>query len=284
MFATVAMFILPITPILAQNTNEYAVLAPLPGTTNSTCDVANPTDAACKTTLEKYLPGLFNLAIGLSAAFAVLMIVIGGFEYMSTDALQKKEDGKKRIENSIYGLLLVIGAWLILFTINPTLLTLRLGIDSVEIPPPAGGAGGTLTTGGIPMTQAEKDASNAIKGLLASQGIVTYTGPCTFGQTSQCVNLNGLTDTTLSGLVTLKNSSGSNVTITGGTEAGHSTTGGHPTGDSVDLRFDTGLDAYVISNGGTPQPTNLGLKYTVNINGRNVTFLKEADHWHATFQ
>lgn len=269
---------------------KYSVLAPLPGTTEGTCDPNNP-GSGCETTLQKYLPGVFNLAIGLSAVFAVIVIVVGGFKYMTTDALQGKEDGKNMVWNAVKGLFLVIGAWLILYTINPDLLNLKLTIDRADIAKPAGASGGTLggaTTGGTPMTDAEIIESNAVRLSLENEGIYTYTGPCIYGQTKGCVNLNGLTDTTKDGLVSLKNSFGQNITITGGTEAGHSATGGHPTGDSVDLGFsynNASLATYVDKNKvAAPVQTSLGPQYTLNINGRTVTFLKESDHWHVTFK
>lgn len=106
--------------------NSYTVLAPLPGTTQGNCP---PGATDCKTSLTEYLPGVFNLAIGLSAAFAVLMIVIGGFQYISTDAIQGKQAGKERIKNAVLGLVLVISAWLILATINPKLLEINLNIE-----------------------------------------------------------------------------------------------------------------------------------------------------------
>jgi len=125
--------------------NTYTVLAPLPGTTLSDCPQGS-TD--CKTTLEKYLPGVFKLAIGLSAVAAVLMIVIGGFQYISSDAIMKKSEGKERIKNAVFGLVLVISAWLILNTINPNLLNINLNIEPVTTTSPAGG-GGTLNTSGV---------------------------------------------------------------------------------------------------------------------------------------
>lgn len=136
------IFILPAIRTFATS-HEYTVLAPLPGTTSC---ADNNLGANCKTTLEKYLPGIFKLAIGLSAVAAVLMIVIGGLQYMSTDAIMKKEDGKKRIQNAIYGLVLVIGAWLILNTVNPNLLKLNLKIDDITTTAPAGG---TLSSTGL---------------------------------------------------------------------------------------------------------------------------------------
>lgn len=122
--------------------NNYTVLAPLPGTL-----VGPAQGGGWQTDLQTYLPGLFNLLIGLSAVFAVLMIVIGGFQYMSTDAIMKKESGKKRIMNAVYGLVLVIGAWLILSTINPNLLNINLNIQSAPTSAPTGTSGGQLVSG-----------------------------------------------------------------------------------------------------------------------------------------
>ena len=83
-------------------------------------------------------PECLNLLIGLSAVWAVLMIVLGGIQYISTDAIFKKEEGRKRIENAVYGLVLVIAAWLILATINPALLEFKLEITpaTTTAPPP----------------------------------------------------------------------------------------------------------------------------------------------------
>jgi hypothetical protein len=69
------------------------------------------------------------------------MIVIGGFQYISTDAIQKKSEGKERIKNAVLGLVLVISAWLILATINPNLLNINLNIESVTTTAPTGTEG-----------------------------------------------------------------------------------------------------------------------------------------------
>jgi hypothetical protein len=55
------------------------------------------------------------------------MIVIGGVQYLSTDAISGKNEGRKKIENALGGLLLAILAWLILNTINPELLNIKIG-------------------------------------------------------------------------------------------------------------------------------------------------------------
>jgi hypothetical protein len=62
---------------------------------------------------------MYNLLVALGAVAAVVMITWGGFEYMTSDAVQGKSDGLKKVQNAIYGLLLILSSYLILRTIDP---------------------------------------------------------------------------------------------------------------------------------------------------------------------
>lgn len=294
-FAILAIIVLPAIRALAAN--EYTVLAPLPGTTLSDCP---PGSTDCKTTLQKYLPGVFNLAIGLSAAFAVLMIVIGGFQYMSTDAIQGKSNGKQRIKNAIYGLVLVIGAWLILYTINPNLLELNLNIEKVAtIAGPTGVTlGGELSAGtgskreGYSLSQDQVNTNTAMVNDLEDNYNITVNNdgqPCTTGGTSGCTNLVGLPDAAYSGVKELEKDCGDcGIIITGGTEGGHASHG--PNLPVLDLSTNnTDLNAFIKNPDNwtnSVQQTTLGDVYTVKLgDGRNATFLQESNppHWHVVF-
>lgn len=118
-------------------TIEYTPLAPLPGTTEGG-----------KATLQSYLPGLFKLVIGLAAVLAVGWIIWGGIEYITTDAISGKEEGKKRIQNAVIGLVIVITSYLILNTINHNLLELNLGLEPTTVGGGGAGGGGGPTGGG----------------------------------------------------------------------------------------------------------------------------------------
>ncbi|MEI7777175.1 MAG: pilin [bacterium] len=83
------------------------------------------------TDLGNYLQKIFAIGIGVAAGLAVIMIVVGGIEYMSTDAIGGKEEGKDRITSALWGLLLALTSWLILNTINPALLNMNLKVDPV---------------------------------------------------------------------------------------------------------------------------------------------------------
>lgn len=101
---------------------DYVPLAPLRG--------IGQTEA---NDLPAYLKAMFKLLLGVAGALAVIMITLGGIEYMSTDSMFGKEEGKQKINNALLGLFLAIGAWLILFTVNPKLL--EFNFNPGAIPP-----------------------------------------------------------------------------------------------------------------------------------------------------
>jgi hypothetical protein len=112
---------------------EYELLAPIPYV---------ETTAEGKTTAAEYIPGAVKLVIILSGVLAVVMIMFGGIQYMSTDAISGKSDAKKTIQNAFWGLGLVLGAFLILNTINPALLNINIKLTRFappEVTPPTVG-------------------------------------------------------------------------------------------------------------------------------------------------
>lgn len=81
-----------------------------------------------------YFNILFNIAIGLAGALAVIMIVIGGIQWMGEESIFGKAKGKERITMAVIGLLIALGAYALLNTINPDLLGKKgLNITSIEI-------------------------------------------------------------------------------------------------------------------------------------------------------
>ena len=100
--------------------DKYTPLAPLPGTTNEEGE----------TDIQTYIPGIFKLAIGIAGVLAVLMIIIGGVEYITTDAIQGKSEGKARIQNALWGLVLVLVSWILLYTVNPKLTVFNLNVET----------------------------------------------------------------------------------------------------------------------------------------------------------
>lgn len=118
-FTTYLVFILaglfiPTIHIVAQTDSPYHLLAPIGQLTDFNQRQKNP--------LGNYLNIMITIIIGFSAVLAVVMIFMGGIEYMTSEVISSKEHGKERIRNAIFGLLLAFGSYLILNTINPDLL------------------------------------------------------------------------------------------------------------------------------------------------------------------
>jgi type IV secretory pathway VirB2 component (pilin) len=133
---TLVGFFSPVYKIQAQTSaspdQSYHFLAPLPCDKGTGCvggklTTFDPTSTdAQNSKIGEYLNMMIRIFIGLCAVLAVIMIVIGGIEYMTTELVSSKEAGKERITQAILGLLLALGAWTLLYTINPNLLNTDL--------------------------------------------------------------------------------------------------------------------------------------------------------------
>ena len=208
--------------VYAQTDNKYTTLAPLPNTTS--CGADSGTN--CTADLTSYLPGIFNLSIGIAAVLAFVMITYGGILYMTTDAISGKTQGREYITNALWGLLLVIGAYVILYTINPQILNFNLILEKPKIVAPEAGAEVVmtpycptcvdLTTGGqLSVHSSGKGATSALKSKLInldnslrSAGIGWYisedfppehehTSACHYDGTCVDANINNATATNI---------------------------------------------------------------------------------------
>ena len=115
-------------------TGYYYFLAPLPGigTADNGGTEFNPTNVN-GSSLSSYLNPMINIFIGICAVLAVIMILFGGIQYMTSELISSKEEGKERIEHAVLGLLLALGAWSILNTINPNLLKSDVNIPDANV-------------------------------------------------------------------------------------------------------------------------------------------------------
>lgn len=83
--------------------------------------------SAAQGDLIPFLSQVFNFGIAVAVALALIMIIWGGIEYMTSDAWQNKDNGRKRIQDALWGLGLALISYLILFTINPCLVIFKSG-------------------------------------------------------------------------------------------------------------------------------------------------------------
>ncbi len=82
--------------------------------------------------ISKLLNQLFYIGLVFAVMLALIMIIRGGVEYMTIDAITSKERGKQRIKAALGGLLLAFSAILILNTISPGLTSLRIEFVTPE--------------------------------------------------------------------------------------------------------------------------------------------------------
>jgi Type IV secretion system pilin len=97
--------------------------------------------------LAPLVNNIFKIALSVGAILAVLRIAYGGYMYMgSADMWGNKQDAKEIISNAIIGLILLFAIYLILFQINPCLLSLNVLADI----PPVKSAIGAPTSCSVP--------------------------------------------------------------------------------------------------------------------------------------
>ena len=95
----------------------YTLLQPLP---------QEGEDLKENVTLKQYLTWAFRFTLALAGFLAVMMIVIGGVEYIISGANEgMRSEAHKRISNAIYGLILALVSYLVLYTINPNLVDFK---------------------------------------------------------------------------------------------------------------------------------------------------------------
>lgn len=240
--------------LLAQAT-EYKLLTPLP--------IGQGGTEVETVTFASYIPGLFNLIIGIAGVLAVVMIIYGGIQYMSTDAFQGKSDAKNTIQNAIWGLILTISAWLILYTVNPNLVEFNLNIERQEINNNSNEEENGPEGGGLTQQQALAtfEAAN-----------ITIAGP---------INLAGIRLGITDEIIRLKRACNCNVIITSATGGEHeSGLCSHANGYKVDLRNQregASLTNYITRNYQRLPNRNDGAQVYISPTG--ATYALESNHW-----
>lgn len=80
-----------------------------------------------------YVNAMYAVAIGVAGVLAVIKLIIAGAKYMLSEIVSTKQDAKNDIKWALIGLLVVLGAVLILTTINADLTNTDIAPDTVSI-------------------------------------------------------------------------------------------------------------------------------------------------------
>ena len=87
--------------------------------------------------IGEYISDFYVYALSIVGVVALGTIIFWGVVYtLSAGMVTKKQDAIDGITQAVYGLLLLLGAYLILYTINPALVTLREpGVEKLLVAP-----------------------------------------------------------------------------------------------------------------------------------------------------
>src|SRR4030042_906187 len=136
-------FVLSASLVSAQNTNQEKI----PG--------SQPTSD-----FPTYVQQIVNFGFATIGILALFMLVIGAYQYlMAAGNIGKVDSAKETISSALFGLILGVCAWIILYKINPDLRKMELsGISGI------GGGAGALpsvlgTTGNYPTAKSCSDTS-----------------------------------------------------------------------------------------------------------------------------
>lgn len=120
--------------------------------------------------MADFVKELFRILFSISGLIAVVALTAGGIQYMISEVPGVKAASLDRIKASMYGILILIGSYVLLYTINPQLLEFKLG--SLVQPSSSG------TTSGAAGSSGESQAGGSGE----SPRYTTYTAASEGGQ------------------------------------------------------------------------------------------------------
>lgn len=242
-----------------------------------------------------------NIANFVASRFApivgALLFVYGGIMMIvSVGDPGKFAKAKAIFWNTIIGLAIIYGAWLITNSLMQTLAGGNNFSDKwyeieCSATAPGGGdtGGGTLptegggTSGGT-IPSGERLTAQDARSQLAANGIPVNKDECPAGVRYQdvsggCTSVAGIRPEVVEGVTKLKDDCGCSVRVTGGTELGHSEGElSHDNGYKVDLGRDPQLDGYIMDNYDYVGIRKDGARmYGDPATG--ATYAREGDHW-----
>ena len=122
--------ILPTTLLAADSVINYVPLANLPSFGQNGENITGPN---FQSNFQRYLLAVYRTGIGIAGILSVLMLVVAGFQYSTTDAISGKEEAKGKITNVLWGLGLILVSYLMLNTVNKATLSLNLDFKATSV-------------------------------------------------------------------------------------------------------------------------------------------------------
>jgi hypothetical protein len=112
-----------------------AILTPAVALAQTSACVSNGSTTAAPNQLGTCVSQIYLWALGAAAMLAVGMMIFGGYQVMTASGnAQRASTGKSYLVSSLVGIALLLGAYLLLQTINPDLTDLKLDTSCFENP------------------------------------------------------------------------------------------------------------------------------------------------------
>lgn len=93
------------------------------GTTQLEIKIGQTTEAK---DLGDYIKTIYVYLLGIGGIVAAVLLIKGGFEWMTLGGGESKKNAQATIAGALTGLLLLLGSYVLLYTINPDLVNLKL--------------------------------------------------------------------------------------------------------------------------------------------------------------
>lgn len=252
-----------------------------------TCNIGGPCGFCdALKVVKNIITFLFEIAIPI----AVAMIVYGAIRMMIAGGSKENVSASKKImTNAFMGMVIALGAWIIVNTIlhilSPGGVSLpwnQINCTTARVqttPPPPG------SISPPPPPQAGAFSEQGARAELSGAGITVNKNPCPPDIPFQevpggCTSLHGIRASTIRSAIDLKNDCGCSVVVTGGTELGHA--GGsesHASGAKLDFQRNPALDNFIETNYQYVGVRSDGARLYRAPSG--AVFAKEHDHWDA---
>ena len=142
----------------------YTLLSPIPTVPSGTVS-----------TLAEYMKSLIVVIVGLAIVLSVVMILVGGIGYVLAASPSAMSTGKGQIQDALFGLLLAIFSYLLLYTINPDLT--MVGLNIAPLGNIGGGTSGGGTSGGTGTSPGNGSCSSVPSGPCSVSSLTSVFGP-----------------------------------------------------------------------------------------------------------
>lgn len=113
-------------------TYKYCMLAPIGNLLGEeiTTSKGDKTTVVDLSDLGSFINKVYKFGVTIAVGLAIVMIAFGGIRMAAFDSISGKADGKEMINAAIAGLFIVLFSYVLLYTINPALIS-QQGLTSI---------------------------------------------------------------------------------------------------------------------------------------------------------